>query len=84
MEDRRKQVVARGERSGGSMFRKLISLPSVVAARVKNRGRIFVCGENCGPGGGTRLRFNFAMPRQILEEALGRLDDAIKDLRMGK
>jgi bifunctional pyridoxal-dependent enzyme with beta-cystathionase and maltose regulon repressor activities len=30
------------------------------------------------------MRFNFAMPRQILEEALGRLDDAIEDLQVGK
>lgn len=59
--------------------------PDEVAARVKNRARIFASpGEQFGPGGETWLRFNFAMPRPILEEALGRLDDAFEDLRMGK
>jgi cystathionine beta-lyase len=56
--------------------------PEEVAARVKNRARIFASpGTQFGPGGETRLRFNFATPRPILEEALGRLDDALKDLR---
>ena len=32
-------------------------------------------------GGETWLRFNFATPRPILQEALGRLDDAFSDLR---
>ncbi len=59
--------------------------PEVVAARVKNRARIFASpGKQFGPGGETWLRFNFAMPRPILEEALGRLDDAFEDLRVGK
>ena len=30
------------------------------------------------------LRFNFATPRPILDEALGRLEDAFRDLRVGK
>ena len=30
------------------------------------------------------LRFNFATPRPILEEALGRLEDAFRDLRTGR
>ena len=30
------------------------------------------------------LRFNFATPRPILEEALGRLEDAFRDLRAGR
>jgi cysteine-S-conjugate beta-lyase len=53
-----------------------------VAARVKDRARIFASpGEQFGPGGETWLRFNFATPRPILDEALGRLEDAFKDLR---
>jgi cystathionine beta-lyase len=53
-----------------------------VAARVKDRARIFASpGEQFGPGGETWLRFNFATPRPILEEALDRLDDAFRELR---
>ncbi|MBR1194091.1 MalY/PatB family protein [Bradyrhizobium sp. AUGA SZCCT0160] len=53
-----------------------------VAARVKDRARIFASpGEQFGPGGETWLRFNFATPRPILNEALDRLDDAFRDLR---
>jgi cystathionine beta-lyase len=53
-----------------------------VAARVKERARIFASpGEQFGPGGDTWLRFNFATPRPILQEALDRLDDAFSDLR---
>jgi len=56
--------------------------PEDVAARVKNRARIFASpGTQFGPGGDGWLRFNFATPRPILEEALGRLDDAFSDLR---
>src|SRR5271169_1505504 len=59
--------------------------PEDITARVKNRARIFASpGEQFGPGGETWLRFNFATPRPILEEALGRLEDAFQDLRMGK
>ena len=55
-----------------------------VAARVKDRARIFASpGPQFGPGGETWLRFNFATPRPILEEALGRLDEAFHDLRKG-
>ena len=47
-----------------------------------NRARIFASpGAQFGPGGDTWLRFNFATPRPILEEALARLDDAFADLR---
>jgi cystathionine beta-lyase len=57
--------------------------PEEVAARVKNRARIFVSpGSQFGPGGETWLRFNFAAPRPILAEALGRLEEAFKDLRV--
>jgi cystathionine beta-lyase len=56
--------------------------PAEVAARVKERARIFASpGPQFGPGGETWLRFNVATPRPILEEALGRLEDAFKDLR---
>jgi cysteine-S-conjugate beta-lyase len=59
--------------------------PEEIASRVKNRARIFASpGEQFGPGGGTWLRFNFATPRPILEEALVRLEDAFGDLRTGK
>jgi cystathionine beta-lyase len=56
--------------------------PEDVAARVKDRARIYVSpGEQFGPGGATWLRLNFATPRPILNEALDRLEDAFKDLR---
>jgi cystathionine beta-lyase len=56
-----------------------------VANRVKKRARIFASpGEQFGPGGETWLRFNFATPRPILEEALSRFDDVFQDLRMHK
>jgi cysteine-S-conjugate beta-lyase len=53
-----------------------------VARRVSGRARIFASpGSQFGPGGETWLRFNFATPRPILNEALDRLDDAFSDLR---
>lgn len=53
-----------------------------VADRIKERARIFVSpGEQFGPGGKTWLRFNFATPRPILDEALNRIDAAFKDVR---
>jgi cystathionine beta-lyase len=56
--------------------------PEDVAARVKDRARIFASpGAQFGPGGETWLRFNFATPRNILEQALERLDDAFHELR---
>ena len=56
--------------------------PEDVAARVKDRARIFASpGPQFGPGGETWLRFNFATPRPILEEALDRLDEAFRELR---
>jgi cysteine-S-conjugate beta-lyase len=56
--------------------------PEEVAARVKTRARIFASpGSQFGPGGETWLRFNVATPRPILAAALGRLDDAFKDLQ---
>jgi cystathionine beta-lyase len=59
--------------------------PEDVSARVKTRARIFASpGEQFGPGGASWLRFNFATPRPILEDALGRLDDAFSDLRGGR
>ena len=59
--------------------------PEEVAARVRDRARIFVSpGEQFGPGGESWLRFNFAMPRPLLDEALSRLEDAFSDLRVRK
>jgi cystathionine beta-lyase len=59
--------------------------PEEVAARVKGRARIFASpGSQFGPGGESWLRFNFATPRSLLEEALGRLDAAFGDLRQGR
>lgn len=58
--------------------------PAEVSERVKTGARIFPSpGSQFGPGGETWLRFNFAMPRPLLEEALGRLEDVFKDLREG-
>ena len=54
---------------------------SFCSTRIKSRARIFASpGEQFGPGGETWLRFNFATPRRILEEALGRLEEAFEDL----
>lgn len=59
--------------------------PEDVSARVAKRARIYASpGPQFGPGGDAWLRFNFATPRPILEEALGRLHDAFADLRTGK
>ncbi len=56
--------------------------PKDVADRVAKGARIFASpGSQFGPGGETWLRFNFATPRPILEDALGRLEDVFKDLR---
>jgi cystathionine beta-lyase len=56
-----------------------------VSDRVKQRARIFASpGAQFGPGGESWLRFNFATPRPILEEALGRLDEAFRDLRTSR
>jgi cystathionine beta-lyase len=53
-----------------------------VAKRVSGRARIFASpGSQFGPGGETWLRFNFATPRPILQQALDRLDEAFSDLR---
>lgn len=59
--------------------------PKDVAERVAKRARIFASpGEQFGPGGASWLRFNFATPRPILEDALHRLDDAFRDVRAGR
>ena len=56
--------------------------PEDVADRVANRARIFASpGPQFGPGGETWLRFNFATPRAILDEAMQRLDEAFEDIR---
>jgi cystathionine beta-lyase len=56
-----------------------------VADRVAKRARIYASpGPQFGPGGEGWLRFNFATPRPILEDALTRLEEAFADLRKGK
>ena len=56
--------------------------PKDVDDRVKSRARIFASpGAQFGPGGDTWLRFNFATPRPILEDALARIEDAFADVR---
>jgi len=91
--DRRIEAAAPGARSmrleatylGWVDFSGTGLAPEEVSARVKNRARLFPSpGSQFGPGGETWLRFNFAMPRAILEEALGRLEDAFRDLRAGR
>ncbi|MGE3245323.1 MAG: MalY/PatB family protein [Beijerinckiaceae bacterium] len=53
-----------------------------VAKRVAQDARIFVnAGPQFGPGGEGFLRFNLALPRPLLLEALDRLDAAFADLR---
>lgn len=59
--------------------------PAEVAERIKTGARVLPSpGSQFGPGGETWLRFNFAMPRPLLEAALDRLDEAFQDLRQGK
>jgi cystathionine beta-lyase len=78
---------ARSMRLGGTYlawvdFSATNLTPENVAVRVAKHARIFASpGEQFGPGGNTWLRFNFATPRPILEDALGRLEDAFADLR---
>ena len=56
--------------------------PDDVAQRVKGQARIFASpGQQFGPGGDNGLRFNFATPRPILNDALDRLSEAFSDLR---
>ena len=88
--DRRIEAAAPGARSmrldatylAWVEFSKTGLKPEDVAERVARRAHIYASpGPQFGPGGETWLRFNFATPPPILEEALGRLDDAFKDLR---
>lgn len=52
-----------------------------VESRIKTRARIFASpGPQFGHGGGTWMRFNFATPRSVVEDAVNRLADAFKDL----
>jgi cystathionine beta-lyase len=58
--------------------------PENVSARVAKGARIYASpGAQFGPGGDSWLRFNFATPRPILEQALDRLEAAFSDLRTG-
>jgi cystathionine beta-lyase len=50
--------------------------------RIAHRARIGVSpGPGFGPGGEMQARFNFAMRRELMDEALGRLAEAFSDLR---
>ena len=70
--------------SPGSISPAPVSRPTTSRTGSTTRARIFASpGPQFGPGGDSWLRFNFATPRPILEEALDRLDDAFKDLRTG-
>ena len=93
MVDRRIEAAAPGARSmrlGGTYlawvdFSGTGLKPADVAERVAKRARIFASpGQQFGPGGESWLRFNFATPRPILDAALGRLEDAFRDLRTGR
>jgi len=65
-------------------FLKTGLAPEDVAARVATGARIFASpGSQFGPGGETWLRFNFATPRPILEDAVTRLEAAFRDVRCG-
>ncbi|HHC29919.1 MAG TPA: aminotransferase, partial [Rhodobacterales bacterium] len=55
---------------------------SEVNARVLERARIAAnLGPTFGKGGESFLRFNFATPRSIVEEAVDRLTQAFSDLQ---
>ncbi len=55
--------------------------PEDVAARIK-RAHIFASpGEQFGPGGESWLRFNFAMPRPLLVQALDQIEAEFADIR---
>jgi cystathionine beta-lyase len=59
--------------------------PADVAERVRTDARVLPSpGSQFGPGGDSWLRFNFAMPRSLLDEALDRLEAAFQDLRKAK
>ena len=88
--DRRIEAAAAGARSmrlDGTYlawvdFSSTGLMPKDVNERVAKGARIYASpGSQFGPGGENWLRFNFAMPRPLLEEALARLDDAFADLR---
>jgi cystathionine beta-lyase len=78
---------ARSMRLGGTYlawvdFSETGLTPEAVAARVATGARIFASpGSQFGPGGETWLRFNFATPRPILEDAVTRLEAAFQDVR---
>lgn len=55
--------------------------PADVTERIAKRARIFASpGQQFGPGGESWMRFNFATPRPIVEQALARLEEAFADL----
>jgi len=59
--------------------------PEDVAERVAKKARIYASpGQQFGPGGAKGLRFNFATPRPILDQALARLGEAFADVRKSR
>ena len=80
---RRAFDAARRHLSGlGEFFRHRAASRTTSPSGSADRARIFASpGPQFGPGGETWLRFNFATPRPILDEALDRLDDAFRDIR---
>lgn len=49
--------------------------------RIANKARIGVSpGPQFGPGGEDWVRFNFATPRPLLNQALERLEEAFSDI----
>lgn len=88
--DRRIEAAVPGARSmrlGGTYlgwvdFSRTGLTPAAVDARIKERACIFASpGPQFGPGGESWLRFNFALPRPLLDEALTRIEAAFADLR---
>ena len=56
-----------------------------LAARLRRDARVATTdGADCGAAGQGFLRFNFALPRPILEEAVRRLAAAVDETGAGK
>ena len=66
-------------------FSKTGLAPEDVADRVAKKAHIYASpGQQFGPGGAKGLRFNFATPRPILDQALARLGEAFADVRKSR
>lgn len=56
--------------------------PDEIAARIRDDARIAVSpGRDFGPGGELCNRFNIAMPRSVIEDAVARMKAAFSDLQ---